>query len=157
VTRKALFVVTVATFAVVLAAPYAHASADDVASSVANEVASPFCPGVTLENCPSDAAVALRAKILAHAEAGWSKDRILTWLEDEYGPSIRAVPRPSGTGLWAWLAPGLALLAGVIVASVLARRWTARRAGEVDVEPTAISGDMRARIDDELRALRGEA
>ena len=139
-----------------LGAPYARASADDIATSISNEVESPFCPGVTLENCPSDAAAALRAKIVERAEAGWSKGRIMGWLEDEYGVSIRAVPPTSGSGLGAWLAPGVAVLAGALLIAALMRRWTKRRRGPDTEERPALTGEMRARIDDELRALRSE-
>lgn len=153
--RRVGAVLAAAAIVIVFAAPSAHASADDLANSIASEVASPFCPGVTLENCPSDAATALRAKILEKAEAGWSKDRIMAWLEDEYGASIRAVPPASGSGLWAWLAPALALVAGALLAAILMRKWTSRR-GFAEPSRPEPSGEMRARIDDELTALRSE-
>ena len=132
----------------------ARASGEDLANTIAAEIMSPFCPGVTLENCPSDKAVELRARIQSWAEQGWGKDRIMAELEDLYGQSIRAIPPKSGTGLWAWLAPGLAVLAGLAAAAVLARRWTRR--GRTDSRNAApVPAETRARLAEELDALRG--
>lgn len=138
-----------------LVAGVALAASDDVANDVAGEVMSPFCPGVTLENCPSDAAVALRARIAAWAERGWSKQRIVDELVAEYGATIRAVPPASGSGLWAWIAPALALLAGAAAAGFIARRWSRHPRPSAPVG-AAVSPEIRARLDDELRTLRGE-
>jgi cytochrome c-type biogenesis protein CcmH/NrfF len=151
--KRAAVLLTVFVALGVIPAP-ASASPEDLATSISNDVISPFCPGVTLENCPSDAAAALRARIVSWAEAGWSRSRIMDKLEAEYGASIRALPPTSGSGLWAWLAPGLVLLAGALLATVLARRWARRRAPEA--QTAGPTGEMRARLDEELRLLRGE-
>lgn len=135
----------------------ASASPEDLATSIAGEVMSPFCPGVTLENCPSDAAAALRSRIVSWAEDGETRSQIMDRLVDDYGVTIRALPPTEGSGLWAWLAPGLAVLAGALVAGVLARRWSRRRRDATEIEPAEFSGDVRARLDDELRALRSES
>jgi cytochrome c-type biogenesis protein CcmH len=133
----------------------AHASAEDLANSISAQVMSPFCPGVTLENCPSDNATELRSRIVSWAEMGWSRDRILTRLEDEYGSSILAVPPRSGSGLWAWLTPLLALIAGGGLAAAFARRWARRPRQPAPEASETLSAEMRDRLDDELRALRG--
>jgi cytochrome c-type biogenesis protein CcmH len=139
----------------VISTTRASAAPEDLATSIASEVVSPFCPGVTLENCPSDAAAALRARIVSWAKAGWSRGEIMDQLETEYGASIRALPPASGSGLWAWVAPGLVLLAGVALVAVLTRRWARGPRAETDEQPGP-SNEMRARVDEELRLLRGE-
>ncbi|HEY7874065.1 MAG TPA: cytochrome c-type biogenesis protein CcmH [Actinomycetota bacterium] len=139
-------------FACAALAGTAHASPEDVANSIAAEIMSPFCPGVTLENCPSDRAVELRARIESWAADGWDEERILTELEGLYGQSIRALPRPSGSGLGAWAVPIVALVAGIGVAAYLARRWTRGRPEAVAVAD--IPPETRTRIDEELDALR---
>lgn len=152
--RSAGVLFAAAVFLVIAASP-GLAAPDDLANRIAGEVMSPFCPGVTLENCPSNAAVALRARIVSWAEMGWSKDRIMDRLVDEYGPTIRAIPPKSGSGLWAWLAPALVLLLGGGLAGVLARRWTRGPREPAPADPTALPDDLKSRIDGELRALRG--
>jgi cytochrome c-type biogenesis protein CcmH/NrfF len=132
----------------------ARASAEDLANEIAAEIMSPFCPGVTLENCPSERAIALHARIESWARDGWGKTRILDELVDLYGEPIRAVPPASGSGLWAWLAPGVALLAGGALATVLARRWT-KKAGPEPGDLPIVAPETRARLAEELDAMRG--
>jgi cytochrome c-type biogenesis protein CcmH/NrfF len=133
----------------------ARASAEDLANEIAAKVMSPFCPGVTLENCPSDKAVALRARIESWAQDGWGEERIMDELVELYGDPIRALPPARGSGLWAWLAPGIALLGGAVLAIALARRWSGRPRATTSDDAAAVSAETRARLKEELDALRG--
>jgi cytochrome c-type biogenesis protein CcmH len=133
----------------------ARASAEDLANEISAKIMSPFCPGVTLENCPSDRAVALRDRIEGWAEDGWGEQRIMAELVDLYGEPIRALPPAGGAGLWAWLAPGIALLAGAALAVSLARKWSARPGPRAEEEAVTVSAETRARLNEELDALRG--
>ena len=122
---RTLSLLFAALIVVALGAP-AVAAPEDVANAVSNEIMSPYCEGVTLHDCPSDNAVALRDRIQEWAEQGWSKERIIAKLSSpsEFGEEILARPPRSGTGLFAWLLPLLAVLgAGVLVWRLLAR-WT---------------------------------
>ncbi len=133
--------------------PSASAEApEDVANRISGEIMSPYCPGVTLHDCPSDAAVEKRAEIEAWARSGWSEERIMAQLEEDFGDNIRANPTGS-RGLWAWLVPALLLIAGGVTAMVLSRTWSTRRAG---TPSAAIAPDDRQRIEAELQALREE-
>ena len=134
--------------------PALAADASDLATEISQEIMSPFCPGVTLHDCASDAAVALRERIETWARAGWSKARIFTELEAEYGSDIHAVPEREGFGWFAWLLPAIALIAGVAGAATIARRW-AHRLPETDT--TELDPADKARIDSELESLRGGA
>lgn len=149
--RRALVLI-----AVLLAVPgTAHAGPEDVANEVAQEVMSPYCPGVTLHDCPSSSAQDMRQEIAAWARDGMSKEEIMTRLEDEFGPSIRAVPRGGG-GVAAWLLPAIALVAGAAGAIVLARRWS-RRSPEAAAPAPAASPEAAARLNAELDRLRAES
>lgn len=145
--------VALAAFGLVLGASSATAGGpEDLANRISAEVMSPYCPGVTLHDCPSDAAVQLRERILGWAQDGWSRERILDRLEAEYGPSIRSTPPASGAGLWAWVMPAVAVGAGLIVAAAVARRWSRRRSVEDDPgEPTPA---QRSRLESELAHVR---
>ena len=152
---RAAFVVLVTGFA--LAGPAtALASPEDVANAVAHEVMSPYCPGVTLHDCPSSAAQEMRETIAGWAQDGMTKGAILARLEDEFGPSIRAVPRAEGAGLFAWLLPGFAVLCGAVAATYLARQWSRRAPTEVAPAP-AVSAETNARLHAELDRLRRES
>ncbi len=152
--RRGLLLAGVALSCVASAAP-AIAAPDEVASDVADEVMSPFCPGLTLHDCPSDAAMQLRERIARWAEQGETKPEILDRLEAEFGPTIRAVPPGRGSGLLAWLLPALALLAGAASAIYLARRWTrSRRATEPTSEDVMATPGERERLRRELQRIR---
>jgi cytochrome c-type biogenesis protein CcmH len=144
--------VLVGAFVLAFVSP-AHAAPEDVANDIAGEVMSPYCPGVTLHDCPSDAAIALRDRIEEWARQGWSRGRIMTTLEAEFGADIRARPPTSGRGLLAWLLPGLAVAGGLAVAWLVARRWSKGR--EESSAGPAGSASERAQIEAELAALRG--
>ncbi len=145
--RAALAIV----FLLCAAAP-AAAAPEDVANQVASEVMSPYCDGVTLHDCPSRAALDLRAQIEGWAAAGWTKAQIMAELERQFGPRIHATPQES-QGVAAWVLPLTALLAGLATATLLAVRWTRRRTGE---RRSAVDPRDHARIERELAALREE-
>lgn len=135
----------------VTAAP-AFGAPEDVANQVASEVMSPYCDGVTLHDCPSKAALDLRAEIEMWARDGWTKAEIMDELERQFGPRIRATPGET-EGVAAWALPTLALVAGGAAVALLAIRWTRRRSSE-DLQP--IDGRDHARVERELAALREE-
>ena len=141
-------------FALVLSGgSYALATPEDVANEISQEIMSPYCPGVTLHDCASGAAADLRSKIAGWSEDGWSKERILNHLEEQFGDSVSATPPSSGAGLIAWLLPALAVIVGGAAVTYVVMAWSKRR--EVPAtEP--ISRDDRARLDAELKKLGPE-
>ena len=150
--RRALALVALA---LALAPSPAHAAPEDVANAVSQEVMSPYCPGVTLHDCPSSSAQEMREEIAEWARSGMTKDESLGRLEDEFGPSIRAVPRGSG-GLFAWLLPAVVLVAGAVAALYFARRWSRQRPSTSAPVPAA-SPEAAARLSAELDRLRAES
>lgn len=138
------------------AAP-AAAAPEDVATAVAKEIMSPYCPGATLHDCPSQNAIQLREEITGWAAGGMTKADIIDRLEDEYGPSIRAVPRAEGSGLFAWVLPGLGLAVGGALGYTLLRRWTGGPGETPASSGASLSDEDRARVDRELDRLRGPA
>jgi cytochrome c-type biogenesis protein CcmH len=133
------------------AAP-ASAAPEDIANDVSQQVMSPFCDGVTLHDCPSEAALELREQIQTWAEGGWSKARIMAELEERFGPSIHATPQDS-EGIGAWALPVGALVAGIALLAALATRWTRRRRRD---ETPPVDAEDHARVERELAALRQE-
>lgn len=138
-------------------APPANAAPEDVANRISERVMSPFCPGVTLHDCPSPQADALRERIRDWAAAGLSEDRIMDRLVVEYGEEVRAVPPGDGGGITAWVVPALVALAGATTAGFLARRWTKARERERQTEDLEarrryreLTPEQRERLDAEL-------
>jgi cytochrome c-type biogenesis protein CcmH/NrfF len=166
--RSARATAAVAVTLVLLASP-AAAGPEDVANDIASNVMSPFCPGVTLHDCPSAEAQALRDRIERWARQGLSEDQILDSLEANYGAAIRSTP-PAGDGGWlAWALPGTALVLGLVLGWLLLRRWTnaaaKSRAREEETMERARKGAVgreelgdrdRRRLEQELAMLRSE-
>ena len=150
---RRLVVVAVVSW-LVLAPQSALASPQDVANEVAKEIMSPYCDGVTLHDCASGAAQELRARIVKWAEAGWTKEQIIEHLtsDEQWGEIIRAAPPPEGTGLLAWVIPGLAAATGLVLVFFLVRAWSRRRASAPS--PPPVTAAERSRLDQELARLR---
>jgi cytochrome c-type biogenesis protein CcmH/NrfF len=137
---------------VTLAATSAVAAPEDVANDISSKVVSPYCPGVTLHDCPSAAAVELRTKIQSWIEDGASKEAVLDRLEQEYGTTINAAPAPDGTGIWAYVLPAVALIGGLGLVVLLVRRWTDKGGGTPPSR--TLTRDERTRLESELSAFR---
>ena len=74
---------------------------------------SPYCPGLMLEVCPTATAKMLRDSLQTLAHEGAPADSIVAWMLANHGEEYLAVPRTRGSGLFAWLVPPVALLAGL--------------------------------------------
>ena len=149
--------VTLVLGSVLVLSPAATAAPEDVANRISEQVMSPFCPGVTLHDCPSPQADALRERIRGWAAAGQSEDRIMERLVAEYGEEVRATPPGDGGGITAWVVPALVAVAGATTAGFLARRWTKARAREREKEDLEarrryreLTPEQRERLDAEL-------
>ncbi len=121
------------------------------ASEAISRLRSPFCPGFMLEVCPTREAEALRDSIQMGAVDGLGADSLVEWMIAGHGEEYRALPKRSGTGLLAWVAPPLALLMGLAVVVVALRRLMGRE--------TAVAGagglteEEQTRLDEALAEL----
>lgn len=142
----------------VLSARAPNPGAKPTAEAVERRVMSKWCPGVTLADCPSSQADALRRDIAARVAQGWTNRRIDAWLVADYGEGILGRPRSTA----AFLVPALAALVGsVAVASVLRRRrppppHEPGPGSSGPPGPDPADADMR-RLEADLRRFSGEA
>ncbi len=113
---------------------------------------SPFCPGRTLENCPSPQAAQLREDILEKLAAGATRGEVVDQLHAVYGDVILAVPRARGFGLLAWMVPGLFFVAGVLI-MVQWLRGSKAAAGTRSAPSEQLDRAARERLDTELSKL----
>jgi cytochrome c-type biogenesis protein CcmH/NrfF len=126
---------------------------DREATNLYQQVFSPFCPGRSLNDCPSSKAGELKDEMRAELEAGKSPEVILNEVFQKYGDQYRAVPQFSGLGVLVWLVPigfvaiGLAVAVGVSIS----RKKTASVA--VSQNKPALSADEERRIQEELSKL----
>jgi cytochrome c-type biogenesis protein CcmH len=82
----------------------------------------PSCEDLSVAQSNATTAVAVRHEISADVAAGMSDNRILTSIEDTYGPSILLSPPTSGLGALLWIAPLGVVLALIVVGLRLLRR-----------------------------------
>jgi cytochrome c-type biogenesis protein CcmH len=113
---------------------------------------SPVTPFHTVDMCPSPEATALRDTIRLAAAEGESSDRIVEGVVARYGEQVRLLPKKSGVGLLAWVAPIAVLLAGLGLVVWRLRRGRAV-AAPLPVASSAVSDVDRSRIRDALREL----
>lgn len=100
---------------------------DDVSRTV-------MCPtcDTTLDQSDSPAAERMRVYVTAAVEAGWTEEEIRDGLVEEYGgdEAILAVPRARGLGTLVWAVPAVVVLASILGAVLVLRRWRRERRAE---------------------------
>jgi cytochrome c-type biogenesis protein CcmH/NrfF len=118
---------------------------------LANEIMSPFCPGRSLSECPSKEAMDLRAWILAQEEAGVSREAVEAELFGVWGDQLLHAPRPEGIGLWAYLVPAVAFLAGALLVGIYI--WRQRAAADQPAPPplAPVDPELERLVEEELR------
>lgn len=121
------------------------------AQEAISKIRSPFCPGQTLEICPSWQAEALRDSIDELAWDGLAADSLIELVVASHGEEYRGFPRRSGTELLAWLIPPAALLLGLGLVVVALRRL--RGPAAALAEQGGLSEHERERLDAALAEL----
>ncbi len=130
----------------------ATAPADDIAGdgrqvqSIVRNTASPFCPGKTLDSCPSPKAGEWRRDIRGWVEEGVAKPEIRDRLQARVPSFDLSIP-PVKSG---WIIPMVALFLSTLWFFAMARRLTRRRAQPTRCREPTQSLSLDARLDDEL-------
>jgi cytochrome c-type biogenesis protein CcmH len=83
---------------------------------------SPYCPGLTLESCPSWYADSLRGVIREQMAAGESPERIRSELAEEFGQRILGEPTWQGFDLVGWVGPGVLIGLTMLTLGLVLRR-----------------------------------
>jgi cytochrome c-type biogenesis protein CcmH len=152
-----LFLVAIAFFGILLivTAPAAIAptkppasNLDDETMRVAQTLYCPVCPGVPLDVCETQACQQWRALIREKLTAGQTPEQIDQYFVSQYGERVLGAPRPVGFNLTIYIAPIVAIVLGVVILLIAARRWMGTRgSGPSPSTPT----EYRERIERELK------
>jgi cytochrome c-type biogenesis protein CcmH/NrfF len=107
-----------------------------------------------LEVCPTAQAKMLRDTLQLMAQGGADSDSLVSWMLGMYGEEYRAVPQARGSGLFAWLMPPLALIAGLIAVGLALKHFRAGREADAPAAPslTAEEESALARALQEMKA-----
>jgi cytochrome c-type biogenesis protein CcmH/NrfF len=118
---------------------------------------SPFCPGLTLESCPSWYADSLRTEIRQRMARGESAARIRAELARDFGQQILGEPSWHGFDVTGWIGPAVVM---TLSAALLALRLRCRAVapatavlrGRPDLEllPPTLAPEERARLEEDL-------
>jgi cytochrome c-type biogenesis protein CcmH len=117
--------------------------------SVAAGLRCVVCEDLSVADSPVQTARDMRAEIERRLRAGHTPEQVTDYFVSRYGEWILFSPPPHGIALIPWVAPILALLAGVGVVLGMLRRRRREPSSEA-VRPTAAE---RTRIARELAAL----
>ena len=117
--------------------------------SIVRNTASPFCPGKTLDSCPSPKASAWRQDIHAWVAEGVPDSEIRDRLQERVPGFDLALP-PVRAG---WLIPLSAVALSTLWFLVMARRTRPRRRADASTARPAHRSDLDARLDRELAML----
>ncbi|MGB3050177.1 MAG: cytochrome c-type biogenesis protein CcmH [Polyangiales bacterium] len=117
--------------------------------SIVRNTLSPFCPGKTLNSCPSPKAGEWRRDIREWVEAGVPEPEIRSRLQARVPTFDLSIP-PVKSG---WVIPVIALVLSTLWFVVMARKFRGRGGRRDSVEAPAQDHDLDARLDEELAAL----
>ncbi len=121
---------------------------------VADLIMSPGCDYVyTLTNCPSAQAEQMKELIKDRLAKGESKEFILAYFEDVYGPKIMAQPSKKGFYFIAWWFPYFLVLDLFLIVGIFLVLWRKKTRVE-DTVPNDVNPEIDALLEDEVRRFR---
>ena len=119
---------------VVLSAQIVHAQTPPLDESLEREaqaidrmIMCPVCPAETIDQAQVEISFQMRAVIREMLAEGRSREEILDYFVDRYGPDILAAPPKSGANLLAWILPIVGVAAGLGALFLVVRAMTGRR------------------------------
>ena len=127
--------------------PIEEAQESRQVQSIVRTTNSPFCPGKTLDSCPSPRAAEWRQDINTWVADGVPEDEIRQRLQ-ERAPGFDLTPSPVKFG---WLIPVVALILSTFWLVVVGRSFRGPSVPRRSRPPT--SRDLDARLDEELAQL----
>jgi cytochrome c-type biogenesis protein CcmH len=104
------------------------ATLEERTRNVAAQLRCPVCQGLSLADSPSELALEMKDVVREQLAAGRTPDQVKAYFVAKYGEWILLEPPAHGVNVVAYLLPGLALAAGLVVVWIALRRWTTRGA-----------------------------
>jgi cytochrome c-type biogenesis protein CcmH len=98
------------------------------------------CQNESIADSPVDLAADLRNQVRDQLLAGKSDDEIRAWMSARYGEFILFRPRFAPRTAWLWLAPGVLLVLG----GVIAWRVVRQRVALLSTDPDSPDEDLRS-------------
>jgi cytochrome c-type biogenesis protein CcmH len=145
-TRAVVLVLLVLAAAASAQQPAAPVSEPEV-YEIASQLRCVVCQNLSVADSPSEMATQMRGLVRERLAAGDNREQVIQFFVERYGEWILLEPRRRGFTLLVWAAPVVAVLGGLLIVTVVLRRWT--RATPATVAAT-VDAAMRERIRREL-------
>ena len=97
----------------------------------------PVCPAESIDQAQVPLARQMRQQVREMLAAGSSRQEILDWFADRYGPGVLAAPPKTGINLLAWTLPIVGVLAALAAGGLAIRSMTGRRRGNATAKEAA--------------------
>jgi cytochrome c-type biogenesis protein CcmH len=136
-----------------LQAQDANSALDARAYDMYQQVLSPFCPGRSLNDCPSSKAHELKLEMRQRLEQGAEPEEIIEEVFARFGEQYRAVPSYAGFGKLVWWVPLGFVTVGIGLIALLARGKRRAPAAQRSQDNVAMSDEVRRAIERELESL----
>ena len=111
---------------------------EEEALSIDRMLICPVCPAETIDQAQVELSKQMRRIVREMLTQGASREEILDFFVDRYGPEVLAAPPRSGFNLLAWVIPAAGVLAGVVAVPLIiwsmARRGRPLASGEPPLE-----------------------
>ena len=130
---------------------------DDV-NDVARNLNCPTCQSLNLADCRTQTCDQWRDQIKDMLAEGYSEQEILDDYVARYGDEVLQEPPQRGVGLWVWVLPAVALLAGTIWVVLILKKWSTPKLSSVPIDSglsveTEQTDDYLKRVQQDLENL----
>ena len=127
---------------------------DHTFRDVAGDLRCPTCTGLSVLDSDASFSIQIKNEVKEQLAAGKSKDEILNFFTDRYGPWILRVPPKEGVHVFAWIIPIAVLILGPII--IWLTVWSRRRRFRTDELVTRTVDDVVTEMHEKLEQLRGK-
>ena len=106
--------------------PAQEEALEEEAQAIDRMIMCPVCPAETIDQAQVEISFQMRAVIREMLAEGRTREEILDYFVDRYGPDILAAPPKSGANLLAWILPIVGVAAGLAALFLVVRAMTGR-------------------------------
>jgi len=108
---------------------------DNKVFEISKELRCPVCVSESVADSAAEVSVNMRNKTAELLEQGKTKAEILAYFQERYGDWILLNPPKRGIHLLVWILPVVAIVIGIMLMTMLAKKWLKKTAQEVELSP----------------------
>ncbi|MBF8266739.1 MAG: CcmH, cytochrome c-type biosis protein CcmH [Dehalococcoidia bacterium] len=129
---------------------------EEKAQGIDKSLMCPICPGETIDQSQATLAKQMQTIVREKLAQGESREEILQFFVDKYGPSVLAEPPKRGFNLLVWVVPPVALVLGGVILVMVVRGMRRPSHENVPVEEPLAEAELEpylTRVDREIARL----